>query len=161
MKHIYFICVAVLVALASVSAESNAAVSAAQNFESMPAWSSSYDASWGRSAAWSIVSDGQSGPGLSGSRIGGGSSSKVMIYNLAAGTEYSISVFMRCPSWSSTYWAEFAYRLGSHSAQDFDSNAAAWSLIKKFSTATANGNGNTWIRYALSFNSGSQTRISV
>jgi hypothetical protein len=127
----------------------------------MPAWSSSYDASWGRSAAWSIASDGQSGPGLLVSRTGGGSSAKVMIYDLEADTEFTISVFMRCPSWSSTYWAEFAYRLGSHSAQDFDSNAGDWSLIKKFSTATANGNGNTWIQYALTVNSGSHTRISV
>ena len=127
----------------------------------MPLWSSSYDASWGSSTAWSIVGNGQSGPGLLTSRNKGGSSGKVMIYNIDADTELTISVFMQCPSWSSSYWAEFAYRLGGHSAQDFDSNAGAWSLIKKFSTAAANGNGNTWTRYALTFNSGSHTRISV
>jgi hypothetical protein len=51
--------------------------------------------------------------------------------------------------------------LGSHTARDFDSNAGAWSLIKKFSSGSVNGNGNTWIRYALTVNSGSHTRISV
>jgi len=127
----------------------------------MPLWSSSFDASWGKSAAWTIVSDGQTGPGLVASRNDSGSSARVMIYNIEAETEYSISVFMRCPTWPSGYWAEFAYRLGGQSALDFDSNAGAWSLIKKFSTTAANGNGNTWTRYELTFNSGSHTQISA
>jgi hypothetical protein len=30
---------------------------------------------------------------------------------------------------------EFGYRLGSHPAQDFDVNAAAWTIIKKFDSS--------------------------
>jgi hypothetical protein len=52
-------------------------------------------------------------------------------------------------------------RLGSHTASDFDNNAAAWTMIKKFDNGGANGNGNTWTQYSVNFNSGSNTQISV
>ncbi|NIM50723.1 MAG: hypothetical protein GTO22_15975, partial [Gemmatimonadales bacterium] len=36
----------------------------AEDFETMPSWSSSWDAGWGSAATWSIVSGGQSGNAL-------------------------------------------------------------------------------------------------
>ncbi|NIM50724.1 MAG: hypothetical protein GTO22_15980, partial [Gemmatimonadales bacterium] len=74
---------------------------------------------------------------------------------------YTISIYMRCPSFGGTYWAECAYRLGSHTAQDFDENSGAWTMIKKFSNDGDNGNGNQWVQYSKNFNSGSNTQISV
>jgi hypothetical protein len=68
---------------------------------------------------------------------------------------------MKGPASTSSYWAEVAYRLGRFTAQDFDANASAWTLVKKFSGATTNGNGNTWTRYAVTFASGGATEISV
>ena len=161
MNRICLIFAVALMGLLVIIAQSYGSTSISQNFDAMPAWSSSQDAGWGSAAVWSLVGSGQAGNALQASRSSAGSSSKVKVFNIAPNTDYTISVYIRCPSWSSSYWAECAYRAGNYSAQDFDSNAGAWSLIKKFSNSTANGNGNTWTKYALSFNSGASSQISI
>ncbi len=133
----------------------------AEDFNSMPGWSSSFDAPWGGAATWSIVGGGQSGSALQTTRANNGSSAKVKVYDISPNTNYTISVYIRCPSSSSSYWAECAYKLGSFTASDFDGNAGTWTLVKKFSNPGTNGNGNTWTQYSLNFNSGSNTQISV
>lgn len=132
-----------------------------EDFGSMPSWSSSFDASWGSGATWQISSGGQSGNALQASRSSEGSSAKVKVYSISANTDYTISVYARCPNYSGTYWAECAFRLGSHSAQDFDANGGAWTMVKKFSNGGTNGNGDQWQQYTINFNSGSSTQISV
>jgi hypothetical protein len=132
-----------------------------EDFETMPAWATSYDAPWGTPASWAIVGGGQAGQALQASRTTAGSSSKVLVRSLQPNRTYTLSVYVRCPASTSTYWAEAAYRLGRFTAQDFDANASAWTLVKKFSPATANGNGNTWTRYAVTFASGGATEVSV
>ncbi|GMU21914.1 MAG: hypothetical protein AMXMBFR13_20020 [Phycisphaerae bacterium] len=135
--------------------------SVAEDFNSMPSWSSSFDAAWGGAASWSIVSGGQSGTCLQASRSTEGSSAKVKVYSVSPNTNYTVSVYFRCPSSAQVYWAECAYRLGNFTAQDFDANGASWTMIKKFSNAGTNGNGDQWLQYSASFNSGSNTQISV
>jgi len=132
----------------------------AEDFNSMPSWSSSYDATWGSAATWSIAGGGQSGNCLQAARSSAGSSSKVKVYNISASTNYQISLYIKCPSGSS-YWAECALKLGNYSAQDFDNNSGTWTLIKKFASDGTNGNGNTWTQYTVSFTSGSNTQLSV
>jgi hypothetical protein len=133
-----------------------------EDFTSVPSWSSSYDASWGSAASWSAVAGGQSGNALQASRSSQGSSSKVKVYSVTANTNYTISVYVKCPSYSANaWWAECAYRLGSNTASDFDQNGAAWTMVKKFANDATNGNGNIWTQYTATFNSGSNTQISV
>ncbi len=132
----------------------------AEDFTSMPSWSSSFDASWGNAATWSIVAGGQSGNALQAQRTGIGSSAKVKVYTITANASYTVSVYIKCPS-SSSYWAECAYKLGNNTAQDFDANAGTWTMIQKFASDGTNGNGNTWVQYSKTFNSGSNTQISV
>jgi hypothetical protein len=132
-----------------------------ENYSSMPAWSSSFDAAWGGAATWSIVSGGQSGNCLQAARSNTGSSTKVKVYGITANSAYTISVYIRCPSSSSTYWAETAFKLGNFTAQDFDQNAGTWTMLKKFDNVSANGNGDVWTQYSATFNSGSATQISV
>jgi hypothetical protein len=138
---------------------------ASENFESMPSWSSSYDASWGSAATWSIVSGGQSGNCLQASRSSQGSSAKVKVYTVPANTNVTMSVYMKCPSFSGTYWAEFAYRFGSYTAQNFDEEPSSWTMVQKFDndggTSWPNGNNNVWTQYTTTFNTGSNTQISV
>jgi hypothetical protein len=135
-------------------------VTVTENFDSLPNWSSTFDAAWGNAATFSVVTGGQSGNALQAQRSGIGSSGKVKVYNISANTNYTISVYVKCPS-SSSYWAECACKLGSYSAQDFDQNGGTWSMIKKFASDGTNGNGNTWTQYSATFNSGSYTQISV
>jgi hypothetical protein len=85
----------------------------------------------------------------------------VKVYTITANASYTISVYMRCPSSTSAYWRECAFKLGSYTAQDFDTNGATWTMVKKFSNDGTNGNGDTWVQYSVSFNSGSNTQISV
>ena len=86
---------------------------------------------------------------------------KAKVYNLSANTNYTISVWIKCPSFGSSYWAECAYRLGNYSASDFDANAGSWTMIQKFANDGTNGNGNTWVQYSKTFNSGGSTQISI
>jgi hypothetical protein len=136
-------------------------VTVAEDFNALPAWSSSFDATWGGAAAWSVVAGGQSGNCLQASRSNTGSSVKAKVYNITANANYTISIWIRCPSSASSYWAECAYKLGNFSAQDFDQNAASWTLVKKFTNTGPNGNGDVWTHYSLTFNSGGNTQISV
>ncbi len=145
----------------TVTAIDDGGAARAEDFESMPTWSSGWDAPWGSAASWSIVSGGQSDHALQAARSSGGSSSKVRVFDIEPNTEYTFSVYMRCPSWSSSYWAEVAYRLGDHSARSFDENADSWAMVKKFSPSVTNGNGDVWTQYSQTFASGSNTRVSV
>ncbi len=132
-----------------------------ESFNTMPSWTSSFDAPWGGPATWSIVAGGQSGNGLQTSRASTGSSARAQVYTIQANTDYTIAVYIQCPSAAAPYWAECAYKLGSFGAQDFDADPATWTLIQKFSDTGTNGNGNTWTQYAKTFNSGAGTQISV
>lgn len=132
-----------------------------ENFETMPSWNSSFDAAWGSAATWTVVAGGQSGNFLQVARSTGGSSVKAKVYTVPASTNITISAYMKCPSFGSSYWMEFAYRLGSYTAQDFDQNPGNWTLIKKFSDTGANGNGNTWTQYSATINTGANTQVSI
>lgn len=133
-----------------------------QDFESMPGWTSSYDATWGSAATWSIVGGGQSGNFLQASRSSQGSSSKALVYTVSTNTNYTISIYIKCPSYTGgNYWVETAYKLGSNTAQDFDQNSTTWTQIQKFADTGTNGNGNTWTQYTATVNSGSNTQISI
>ncbi len=154
-------CVFPSIGLLLVSAAPLLAQNSNESFTTMPSWSSSQDAGWGGAATWSIVGGGQSGNALQISRNNAGSSAKARVYTVAANTPYSISVYVKCPSSGVSYWAETAYRLGSHTAADFNDNVGAWTMIKKFANDGTNGNGNAWTQYTLNFNSGSSTQISV
>ena len=138
-------------------------ITVAEDFGSVPSWTSSFDAPWGGSATWSIVTPGQGGSGgaLQAARAGTGSSAKVKVYNITPNQSYTIRIYMRCPSSSDAYWREMHFKLGSHSAQDYDQNAGTWTEVKKFSNTGANGNGNVWTEYTQTFNSGSNSQISV
>ncbi len=143
------------------SAGGGGPLTVSEDFNSMPSWSSSFDAAWGSAATWSVVSGGQAGNCLQVSRASQGSSVKAKVYSLTANTNYTISVYIRCPSYGSSYWAECAYRLGSYTAQNFDESGASWTMIKKFANDGTNGNGDAWVQYSATFNSGSNTQISV
>jgi len=132
-----------------------------ENFGDMPTWDYTYDAGWGSAATWSIDSGGQSGNCLQAVRASGGSSSKVAVYDVSASTSYTLSVYIRCPSDGGTYWAECAYRLGNNSAQDFDQNPGAWTMVKKFDSGGTNGNGDVWTLYTANISTGAYTQISV
>lgn len=133
-----------------------------ETFQTMPSWLSFFDASWGNAAVWSIVAGGQSGNGLQISRTGQGSSAKVKVYTVNPNTSYAISVYAKCPAYgANSYWAECAYRLGSHTADDFDNNGGAWAFVQKFANEGVNGNGNTWQQYTQTFYSGTDSQISV
>jgi len=131
------------------------------DFESMPTWASTFDAGWGNAADWAIVSGGQSGNCLQASRTGNGSSARTLVYGLSANTSYTLSIYMRCPSGTAQYWAETAYKFGSFTAQDFDANSGTWTMIQKFADNGTNGNGDVWTQYSVTFNSGSNTQVSV
>jgi hypothetical protein len=130
-------------------------------FTTMPSWSSEYNAGWGSAATFAIVAGGESGNALQAQRSSDGSSCRVKVYDIDANTDYTISVYVRCPNHSIGYWAECAYRLGSHSGSDFDGNSGAWTMVKKFDYWGVNGNGDTWTQYSANFNSGGSTQISV
>lgn len=148
---------------ASVTVSSSAPPPATvgEDFETMPFWDSTHNAGWGSAATWSVASGGQSGNFLQGSRGSAGSSTRVKVFSVPANAAIEVSAYLKCPSQSSGYWMEFAYRLGNHGAADFDANAAAWTMVKKFSSGGTNGNGNAWTRYAASVSTGSATEISI
>jgi hypothetical protein len=134
----------------------------AEDFNSVPSWNSEYNATWGGAASWSSTSGGQAGNHLQATRSNNGSSSKVKVLDISPNTNYTISIYMKGASASSTYWVECAYKLGSNSAQNFDGSAGTWTMIKKFENVSgSNGNGNVWTQYTKTFNSGSNTQISV
>jgi hypothetical protein len=137
------------------------AITVAEDFETMPSWSDSYNASWGSAASWSIVGGGQSGNALQAGRSSGGSSVKTSVYTISPNTNYTISVYMRCPSYGGTYWAECAFKLGNNAAQNFDSDPNSWTMIQKFSDGGTNGNGDVWTEYWINFNSGSNSQMTV
>ncbi|MHC4181693.1 MAG: hypothetical protein ACYSWU_29750, partial [Planctomycetota bacterium] len=88
-------------------------------------------------------------------------SAKVKVYTITQNEDYTISIYMKCPSHGGTYWAECAYKMGSNSAQNFDESSGTWTMIKKFENGGPNGNGNTWVQYSKNFNSGSNSQVSV
>lgn len=134
---------------------------ATQAFSSVPTWASSYDAGWGGSASWSSVAGGQSGNFLQVNRNSQGSSVKTLLYTVPTNTTLTVSVYMKCPSFGGTYWMECACKLGNNTASDFDNNGGTWTMIKKFSNDTTNGNGNTWTKYSTTVSTGASTQLSV
>ena len=83
---------------------------------------------------------GQSGNGLQVSRDNSGSSTKVNVYDISTNEDYTISVWINCPSASSFYWAECAYKLGDWNASNFDTDSGSWTMIQKFEGGGPNGN---------------------
>jgi hypothetical protein len=131
-------------------------------FHSMPTWTTQFFGGWGSDVTLSIESGGQDGTYMQGSRASQGSAARVRVYTVPAGTDLDLSIYMRCPTFGGTYWHECAYKLGSHTAQDFDENSGTWTMIKKFSNAGFdNGNGDAWTQYTDSVNSGAETQISI
>lgn len=109
---------------------------AGDDFEAMPRWDSAFDAPWGAAAAWTVEPGGQAGRFLQAARPGMGSSVKAKVYPVPSRTTIDLSAFLKCPSGSTAdYWIEFGCRLGSHTAQDFDVNAGAWTILKKFDSS--------------------------
>ena len=145
----------------SLTVNSTAPTSVAEDFGSMPSWSSSYNAGWGSAATWSIDNNGHSGNCLKATRSSGGSSTKAMVYTIDANTSYTISVYMDCGNSSNSYWYECAYKLGSNTAENFDQSAGTWTMIQKFSNDGTNGNGNNWTQYSKEFNSSGNTQNTV
>ncbi len=133
----------------------------AEDFDGVPSWTSEWNATWGGQASWSAAGGGQAGNHLQATRSNDGSSSKVKVYTLNTNTSYTVSIWMKGASSSTAYWVECAYRLGSHSAQNFDESSGSWTMIQKFSNTGTNGNGDAWTKYSKTFNSGSNTQISV
>lgn len=135
-----------------------------QNFETMPPWSSSFDAVWGGPAKFTIVPGGTIGNCLRAKRLGPGSSSRVQVFPIPANRSCTISIWMRSSGGSTPYWAECAFKLGEAGAADFDAGNG-WTLIKKFSNQVSgdvsNGNGNVWTKYTRTFQSQANTRLSV
>jgi len=138
-----------------------------EDFEdTMPSWTSVYDAGWGSEATWTIVGGGQSGDAMRASRSSQGSSVKAKVYALEASTDYSFSVYMRSPGDTSTYWGECGYKLEYTTAQNFDADPGSWTMVQKFDNdggtpSYPNGNGNVWTKYTKAFNSGTATYITV
>jgi hypothetical protein len=130
---------------------------AGEDFNAMPAWHDFYDASWGSPASWSIAS----GSFLQTSRASSGSSARALVFIIPSNSTVDVSAYLRCPAFAGTYWMELGCRLGSHTADDFDANPAAWTVVQKFSSSGLNGNGNQWTRYAKPVSTGSFTVITV
>ncbi len=133
-----------------------------EDFETMPAWSSAYDASWGGPANWAIVAGGQSGHALQATRSGQGSSARVKVFQLSPSTAYTLSVWIRCPSYTANaWWSECAFKVGAFTAEDFDQNGSTWTIVQKFASDGTNGNGNTWTQYSRPVTTGPTGQLSV
>jgi len=149
---------ALLVALPTV-----AMADATESFEVMPTWNSSFDAGWGDPATWTIEAGGQVNNALQATRATNGSSAKVLQYAVTAGTDYRITIYMKCAA-GTAYWVETAYKLGAYDAADFDGDAPSWTFIKKFSDTGGfdDGNGDVWTQYtATPIATGAETTISI
>ena len=132
-----------------------------QPYNAIPAWSSSFDADWGTAATYALANQGLQRHGLQTVRSGMGSSVRTQVFPVLPNTAYQISIWARCPAGSGDFWIECGYRLGSHDAEGYDSNANAWSLVTRFSDNGPNGNGDTWTRYTTTFNSGAQSAVTM
>jgi hypothetical protein len=127
-------------------------------FDTEPDWDSETDADWGGPASWWVSGSGQVGNALWASRSSDGSSAKVKQYTVSTSTAYTLSIYMKCPSSGSGHWMETAYRLGAHTAYDFDQDPDSWTMVKKFD---GDGNGNTWTQYSVVVNTAGNTTISI
>lgn len=86
-----------------------------------------------------------------------------------ASTLGEVSCWMKCTGAaadvaSTNHWMEFGWKTAANSAQDFDSNAATWTIIQKFDGYSGNsfheGNNATWTKYT-SLPSSVQTNASM
>jgi hypothetical protein len=132
-----------------------------EDFETLPAWASTFDASWGSPATWSSVTGGWTGKALQVARPNAGSSVKALVFVISPRRDYRISIAMRGPASALNYWAECGFRLGIDTAQSFDATPASWQLLKKFSPTGVNGNGNLWTVYTVDFTSGTNARATL
>ncbi len=146
----------------SVTVGSGSPGGGGEAFESIPAWSSTNDASWGTAAAWAVLGGGAAGNYLACGRNTAGSSEKVLVFSVPSNATIEVAVYMRCAATGLSYWMESACRPGNWSAADFDANGGSWTMIKKFdSSGGQNGNGDAWTRYSLQVATGSATQLSV
>ena len=72
-----------------------------QPFETAPAWTSTFDATWGSMANFALVIPGQTGNALQATRGGPGSSARVQVFPVKPNTPYTVSVWAQCPSFGS------------------------------------------------------------
>ncbi len=134
----------------------------AEDFETMPAWSSGYDAAWGGPANWSVVAGGQSGNALQATRSSQGSSARVKVFQLTPSAAYTLSVWIRCPAYTANpWWAECAFKIGTFTAEDLDQNGGSWTMVQKFASDGTNGNGNSWTQYSRPVTVGPSGQLSV
>lgn len=135
-----------------------------ENFETMPPWSSEFDAAWGGPAKFKIAAGGRTGNCLRAKRVTKGSSSRVRVFDIAPNTDYRVVIWMCSPGGSTPYWAECAFKLGEATAADFD-GGQGWTIVHKFanpaSGSATNGNQNVWTKYTKSFSSFGHTKVSV
>jgi hypothetical protein len=145
----------------TVNIASGQTLIAGEDFETMPAWDSEWDESWGGTATWEIAAGGQSGNAVQVFMDGGCHTVKTRVFNVPFNTDVEVSVYMRCPPMPD-YWMESGYRLGNHSAEDF-AVSGEWTVIKEFvgSDPLNNGNLNTWTRYSAVVPTGTSSQISV
>lgn len=127
-----------------------------ETFDSLPAWTSSWDASWGGPADWSASGF------LQATRPDAGSSTDVRVYTVPTNTLLRLTVSMKSAP-GSNYWTEAGFRLGNRNAQDFDTNPSNWTLINKFDSFGdyPDGNGNIWTPYSVTVNTGPWDNISI
>lgn len=125
-------------------------------FNTLPAWTSSMDASWGSPAEWSANGF------LQATRAEAGSSANVRVYTVPPNTLLRLTVYMKGAA-GSNYWTEAAYRLGNRDANDFDTRPWNWTLINKFDSFGdyPDGNDNVWMPYSIMVNTGPNDNLSL
>lgn len=129
-------------------------------FDAMPAWKDVYNAAWGGAATWRL-GPGVTGRGLRISRASEGSSVRVLVVSVPANSVVDLSAFLRCPRFGGDYWVEVGYRLGGHSAADFDVRPQSWTVLKKFDPQGENGNQDRWVRYVHKVQTGTFRQITL
>ncbi|MBI3856037.1 MAG: FecR domain-containing protein [Planctomycetes bacterium] len=130
---------------------------ALQTFAAQPVFASAFDAPWGKPAKWAGLTG-----ALQGSRSDLGSSARVLVVPVPPHTTVELSARMRCPKAAGGFWMELAARPGEHTAEDFDTNSAAWTLVKKFDSYSGpNGNANVWSKYSKQIPTGTATKLTI
>lgn len=130
-------------------------------FDTLPNWSSTHDDSG--AAGWTVINS-QAGKCLQVSRNSPGSSARVLNFPVPPNTPCDLSIYMKTGgTYTACFWAETAYREGTHTAQDFNQNSTAWTMIQKFDGdcgAFPNGQ-TTWTQYQANNVTFTGTTISV
>lgn len=95
-----------------------------ETFNTLPVWESTWSAPWGGGADWTASGY------LKATNPSPGSSSVVKVYPIAPDTNYTLEIAMY-GSRGRSYWTETAYKLGTHTARDFDETPGTWTIVNK------------------------------